>query len=391
MCLFEDPRRARLAFLSLLCDALLRRGARAIHAWARISGKLTRAWPVMLMLSPSLAGAQAAPIQPDTAPTREYTVKEGDTLGKVAEQELGSKDAWPRLWSRNPEVTNPHWIYPGMRLRVESPGVPAQATQTSSLRPPPGKVSQRRGAIGAGYVSVLGFVRSDGQETAGRLVGAPNERTMLVDGDVVYIHFEGAPAPDGSELAIFRRFELGKPNALEDRGELVRIFGRVRVLQSFNGNKLARGLIVESNGPLERGFAVAAIEERFVHLEGVPAVRADEGLILGDVRDREAIAAGELVVIQPAERAHLPVGTLLEIVRSGDPWHDELGVSHLVSPHSIEPPSAPPSGLYPTERVGTAIVVDSGPDKLTAFVIESITELQKGDRIRGLTAGGSAR
>ncbi len=357
------------------------------HARPDLAWTLLGVWA----LWPGLALAQVSATPSGAAPSREYMVKEGDTLGKVAEQELGDKGAWPKLWSKNPEVTNPHWIYPGMRLRVEGTGGEnSTAARPGSLRPPPGKVSQRKGALGAGYVSVLGFVRSDGQATEGRLVGAPNERTMLVDGDLVYIHFEGSPPPNGSELAIFRRYELGKPNALKDRGDLVRIFGRVRVLESFEGKKLARGLVIESSGPLERGFAVAAIEERFVHLEGTRAARADEGLILGDVRDREVIAAGELVVIRPAARAHLPVGTLLEIVRSGDPWHDELGVSHLVSPHSVEPPSAPPPGIYPMERVGTAIVVDNGPDKLTAFVMESIIELQKGDRVRGLTAARSA-
>ena len=51
-----------------------------------------------------------------------YLVKEGDTLWGVAGSQLGNSYEWPRLWSYNPEITNPHWIYPDTQLRLGPAG-----------------------------------------------------------------------------------------------------------------------------------------------------------------------------------------------------------------------------------------------------------------------------
>ncbi|MFK7872062.1 MAG: LysM peptidoglycan-binding domain-containing protein [Oligoflexales bacterium] len=46
-----------------------------------------------------------------------YTVQHGDTLIDICDQLLGKPGYWPRLWSLNPFIKNPHFVWPGMRLR----------------------------------------------------------------------------------------------------------------------------------------------------------------------------------------------------------------------------------------------------------------------------------
>ena len=46
-----------------------------------------------------------------------YVVQEGDTLWEISSRFLGNAYYWPKLWSINEQVTNPHWIYPGNRIR----------------------------------------------------------------------------------------------------------------------------------------------------------------------------------------------------------------------------------------------------------------------------------
>ena len=45
-----------------------------------------------------------------------YDVEEGDTMFDVCSQLIDDGNYWPKLWSLNPGVSNPHFIYPGMKL-----------------------------------------------------------------------------------------------------------------------------------------------------------------------------------------------------------------------------------------------------------------------------------
>ena len=47
-----------------------------------------------------------------------YTIKKGDTLWEISSKFLKDPFLWPKLWQRNPYITNPHWIYPGQPIRL---------------------------------------------------------------------------------------------------------------------------------------------------------------------------------------------------------------------------------------------------------------------------------
>ena len=47
-----------------------------------------------------------------------YTVQKGDTLWDLSQKFSDTPWQWPELWKENQEISNPHRIYPGERIRL---------------------------------------------------------------------------------------------------------------------------------------------------------------------------------------------------------------------------------------------------------------------------------
>ena len=68
---------------------------------------------LLLTLSAFAATVELAEHHPDT-----YTVQKGDTLWSISARFLRRPWEWPEVWQANPQVHNPHLIYPGDVLNL---------------------------------------------------------------------------------------------------------------------------------------------------------------------------------------------------------------------------------------------------------------------------------
>ncbi len=65
----------------------------------------------------AVASADELTLSPDHP--QSYVVEEGDTLWDISARFLAEPWRWPELWEANPQVENPHLIYPGDQLSLQ--------------------------------------------------------------------------------------------------------------------------------------------------------------------------------------------------------------------------------------------------------------------------------
>jgi hypothetical protein len=74
---------------------------------------------VVLMVAVTTLALVTAPLRAaDGGAEGWYVIRPGDTLEGLATQFLGGPQNWAELHRLNPRILDPHWIYPGRRVRV---------------------------------------------------------------------------------------------------------------------------------------------------------------------------------------------------------------------------------------------------------------------------------
>jgi hypothetical protein len=162
------------------------------------------------------AGAQLRADHPDT-----YTVKKGDTLWAISARFLSKPWLWPEIWQANPQVQNPHLIYPGdvlnlsfvngprlglqPRVRAEGEAVPAIPLAQLQTFLKEMRVLNSNEVSALPYV--VGFEEADLRGTPGKNVyvrhldAQPGQRFAIVRPTQVFRNFDESKGRDnGADL-----------------------------------------------------------------------------------------------------------------------------------------------------------------------------------------------
>jgi len=104
-----------------------------------------------------------------------YTVKKGDTLWDISSYFLKSPWLWPRLWQANPQVDNPHLIYPGDLLNlIYIDGQPRLTRKKMVKLMPKTHIKQKATPIPTLPLSIINpFLSKDHIASLGELEHAP--------------------------------------------------------------------------------------------------------------------------------------------------------------------------------------------------------------------------
>jgi hypothetical protein len=262
-----------------------------------------------------------------------HSVRRGDTLWDISGRYYQNPYAWPQVWSMNPQVQNPHWIYPGDRIRLRDP---SQSSARAGIGPGGGGPGGGLGLSGNRvprqtiFLRGVGWVDDPSKDTWGEVVGSPEDQMLLSEGDDVYLRLKEKDE-DGNEIQIAVGQELTVFQIIKSvgsgkaSGELVSVRGTVRVDRYNPKTHMVRGRIVESLDVIERGAKVGAVLRRF---DVVPPKQSDKDLearIIASLYPHQMFGQHQVVFIDKGKEDGVAPGMRFFAVRRGDRWVQTLG------------------------------------------------------------------
>jgi hypothetical protein len=323
-----------------------------------------------------------------------HLVRRGDTLWEITDYYTKNPYEWPRIWSYNPQIKNPNWIYPGDEVRLKAGG-PFEAPNATPENPTPLPYAQsqlsltdrrRRVPNDTIFLRDQGWISDESDEVWGGVTGAAEDKMYLTELDEVYLRIEpGHDVRIGQELTIFRPVH---PSAAV--GAIVQIVGTARIDQWNSRDRVARAQVTESLEVVERGAKVGPLARRF---EIVPPRRNEaevQAHVLASVHPNQLFGQNQVVFIDKGESSGLKPGNRLFIVRRGDPWRRSLVAAiagYRVSPDDARPmppmENTPGSRRddrnYPDEVSGELRVVAVKKESAACVVTQSSLEIEAYD------------
>ena len=159
-----------------------------------------------------------------------YTVKKGDTLWDLSQKFSNTPYLWPDLWSDNSDITNPHLIYPGQRIRLfrltdlEKESRPVIEEKTIETKAPPLEVEPEEvppiitqeifepKPVFKTYryhaIDGVGFIKRKALAPEGFIFKVKEDKKLISTGDIIYIsQNKSNPLVPGGRYTVYRTLE----------------------------------------------------------------------------------------------------------------------------------------------------------------------------------------
>ncbi len=326
-----------------------------------------------------------------------HVVAEGDTLWDVSDHYFGDPWHWPELWSFNPEITNPHWIYPLDQLRLSpqalvrdevvakaaasggfqekgaTPGILAGTEYAADVVVP--RELMKPGTI---FLRDQGYLDKDALRTIGQVVAANEEHMLLSSSDQVYVKFRNdTDVKAGQAYSMFRPIHDWERNEGE-KGQLVRILGTVAIRSYDRDKRIARGVVTETLEPIERGIFVAKVDRRFDLIAPKRNESNVAARVVATVHPLVLMGFGQVVFLDVGQGHGIQPGNRFFIVRRGDAWYSTLKAEPLDQGNIVDVPKYNESEL-PKEVIAELRVLKVRRNSTIALITRSDLDVRIGD------------
>lgn len=288
----------------------------------------------LLALSCALSAfADVLTLKPDHP--ENYVVKKGDTLWDISNTFLSSPWQWPQLWHVNPQVKNPHLIYPGDLLNlVYVDGKPQLRLSRGSggevkLEPEVRSTPLARAIPAIPLEAVNAFLNRGRIVKPGVLDKAPyvllGKEGHIVTGAGDEIYGRGKFEQGVTSYGIFRKGEtFVDPDTHEVLGDQALDIGIAKVLSVEKD--VATLALNRSTQEIRRSDRLLPEEERAINANFFPSAPEQDikGKLLAVEGGVSQIGAMNVVVINKGSREGLTEGNLLAIYKVGEQIADPV-------------------------------------------------------------------
>ena len=281
-----------------------------------------------------------------------HTVRRGDTLWGISAETFKTPYEWPKIWAENPQILNPHWIYPGDRVRLRE----REAMHIGGLNR-----SVPQDTI---FIRDVGWVDDPDKDTWGELVGSPRDNMILDAETEVYVQLDSdVKAALGDELTVFRVLKTFRGEESEAPGELVQVRGTVKIDKINQKTHIARAKIIESIDVIERGALIGPVARKFDVVPPATNEKHVEARILTATYPNAFFGQNQVVFLDRGEKDGVKPGNRFLAVKRGDEWVDNLGDAGAMASRRAEVEDDA-NGSY--SKIKTDGPEDDYPDELYA-------------------------
>jgi LysM domain len=312
-----------------------------------------------------------------------YTIQKGDTLWDLSQHFNNSPWLWPELWEENDQISNPHWIFPGERIRLYKKSGSQAITETTPSQPVavepvpvPVPVPSLTGQEAAGpffvYSSIdrVGFIRSPPVSPSGSIFEVQGRKVLISEGDMVYIRpsdnsARGTLIP-GSRHTVFRTMNpTDERNSNETIGTQHYILGIVEVTKKEPDIVIAK--VLKSFRPIQVEDQVMAYSPRHARIELKPSTPGIDGQII--ISEDHTTLTGDftLAFIDKGRSDNIDVGQQYSIYNTQ---------KTVLGKREIETKQLPPVDI------GTLLVLHTEQTTSTVIITKAVKNIAPGERFR---------
>jgi hypothetical protein len=313
-----------------------------------------------------------------------YTVKKGDTLWDISQHFNDTPWHWPDLWKENDQITNPHWIYPGERIRLYhglgehkyqeqenkaaeiTPLKPIKTVIPKAITPKSLEPIVTEKHIYFAGMNRVGFIRKEPVETTGRIFKAQGRKELVSTEDTIYVQPEGnkdAGFIPGSRHTVYRTLAPTRERKSVERiGFQYYLLGVIEIIK--NESEYAVAKVIDIYREIRINDKLMPYVNRPQQLPITKPMAGIEGRIITSEEHSKLMGEHSIAFINKGEKDNLFPGQNYEIYYSmKHRWLSKKNNTDLV----------------PT-KIGSLVILHTEKETSTVLIYDSSNSISAGAR-----------